>query len=370
MMTVGITGGRGFVGLHLRFLLHRQAAKFVPLFVEKEDFLDPQLLCEKLERCDVLVHLAGMNRGDDRDIYETNLDLTKILLASLERIGKHIKLIFLSSTHNERDTAYGRSKRDCEKLIAAWGETYGAKTTSIVSPNIFGEFGRPHYNSAVATFCHELAQGRDSVVNGSGKVELVYVGQVAALIAELMTMDRLPCVTRIDGRVMTVGGVYDDLKRFDADYRSGIIPLCADDFEVRLFNTFRSFLYPAHFPMFYDVKADTRGTFVEIAKARVSGQASFSTTKPGITRGNHYHTRKIERFSVIQGEGIIRLRRIFSNQVIEYRISGGKPAYVDMPTFYTHSIENIGASELITMFWINEIFNPNDPDTFSEPVLA
>ena len=135
-----------------------------------------------------------------------------------------------------------------------------------------------------------------------------------------------------------------------------------------MFNTFRSYLYPNFFPVQLEPKADNRGMFVELSKARIGGQSSFSTTRPGIVRGNHYHTRKIERFCVIKGEAVIRLRRLLSNKVIEYKVSGTKPAYVDMPTYYTHSIENIGTDELVTMFWINEIFDPRDPDTFAEPV--
>lgn len=370
MTNVGITGGWGFVGSHFRFFLHEHKNDYTPVLIDKEDFSNDERLSRKLSICNAVVHLAGLNRGNEEEIYETNIGLTKQILSTLGQIGKkETRIVFLSSTHNLRDTAYGRSKRDCQKIISNWGKTNKAKTVVIVAPNIYGEFVKPYYNSAVATFCHELSEKKESAVNDSAKVELIYVRKICSLIFDSLAAENSLCTHFVRGREMKVSDVYNLLKKQRDEYLTGIIPFFSDDFELRMFNTFRSYLYPKYFPVPHEAKTDNRGSFVEIAKARIGGQSSFSTTHPGIVRGNHYHTRKIERFSVIRGEAIIRLRRLCSEEVMEYKVSGENPAYIDMPTYYTHSIENIGKSDLLTMFWINEIFDPNDPDTFAEPVM-
>jgi UDP-2-acetamido-2,6-beta-L-arabino-hexul-4-ose reductase len=369
MINIGITGFGGFVGSHLCFHLRRHKNDYSPVLIGKEDYVTADKLAEKIMSCHVIIHLAGLNRGEDEVIYQTNVSLTQRLLSALSEVDRRPTIIFLSSTHNARDTAYGKSKRDSQKLIANWGRANNAKTISIVAPNIFGEFGKPYYNSAVATFCYELAEKKESAVNEAGKVELIYVGEICSLILDLLLKKDSEDTHVVSGKVLKISEVYELLKHLMNDYHSGIIPLCSDPFEMRMFNTLRSYLYPKYFPVPLELKADNRGMFVELSKARIGGQSSFSTTRPGIVRGNHYHTRKIERFCVIKGEAIIRLRRLLSNEVIEYKVSGAKPAYVDMPTYYTHSIENIGKDELLTMFWINEMFNPDDPDTFSEPVI-
>lgn len=343
---------------------------FAVVLIGKEDFSNVTLLAQKLKSCDAVVHLAGMNRGDEAEIYQTNVGLTRMLFSALEPQVEKKRVIFLSSTHSGRDTAYGRSKRECERIIAGWGRKHAASAVSIVAPNIFGEFVRPYYNSAIATFSYELAENKESMVSNSGKVELVYVGWVTSLIVRLLSAVKVPPIEPIPGKVMSIGDVYNLLRGFRDEYRLGIIPLCQGELELRLFNTFRSYLYPNHFPVPHQARADSRGSFVEIAKSGIGGQTSFSTTYPGIIRGNHYHTRKIERFSVIQGEAIIRLRRLLSDQVIEYQVSGYQPVYVDMPTYYTHSIQNVGQGELLTMFWVNEPFDLKDPDTYAEPVMV
>jgi UDP-2-acetamido-2,6-beta-L-arabino-hexul-4-ose reductase len=356
------------VGTHLRFFLHEHKAQYNAILINKEDLLNKEQLLQKLRNCDVVIHLAGMNRGQEDEVYATNVRLTKEIIFALDRTDKQPRVIFLSSTHNARDTAYGRSKRDCQDIISDWGKTKNASTVLIVAPNIFGEFAKPHYNSAVATFCHELSERKESVVNESGKVELVYVRDICAAIFNSITADTPLNTHLVRGMDLTISDVYDLLQSFRDQYFSSIVPLCSTIFQLRMFNTFRSYLYPRHFPVPLEIKSDSRGSFVEIAKTQLGGQTSFSTTYPGVVRGNHYHTRKIERFCVIRGEAIIKLRKLFTNQICEYKVSGAKPVYVDMPTYWTHSIENVGREELLTMFWINEIFDPYDPDTFAEPV--
>lgn len=369
MIKVAITGGDGFLGTHMRFFLYEKKDEYEVVLVDKNDFEDEGSLVSKLDGSSAVLHFAGLNRGDEEEIYKTNTGLTKKILNTCDKLDIKPKVLFVSSTHNTRDTAYGRSKRDSEKMISEWGKTNGVATSSVVSTNIFGEFGKPNYNSFVSTFCFNIASGIESEVNKDVVVNLVYVREVCEFFYNLISKDVLEESYTLRGEAVKIIDVYNKLLQFKNEYYSGIIPKIESKFDLNLFNTFRSYLYPKHFPVSLDLKTDNRGSFVEVVKERSGGQSSFSTTHPGIIRGNHYHTRKIERFCVISGEASIKLRKIFTNEVIEYRVSGDKPVYVDMPTFYTHSIENTGSTELLTVFWINEFFDPSDPDTFMETVM-
>jgi UDP-2-acetamido-2,6-beta-L-arabino-hexul-4-ose reductase len=372
MKTVGITGASGFIGSHLRFFLYEHKNDYTVISIDEDDFENEKILREKLGQCDVIVHLAGLNRGEEEEVYKVNTSLTKNILSILDELSRKPTFIFMSSSHNTRDTAYGRSKRDSEKMISDWGNKNNTKTFSIVSPNVFGEFLKPYHNSFVGTFCHEIVEGKESTINKDAKVELIYVRDVCSIYFDLFTSESEERTKIIKGREVSIGEIYTKLKSFYDEYVSSkIIPVFSDRFDLYLFNTLRSYLYPRNFPVSLDLKTDNRGSFIEVTKERNGGQSSFSTTHPNlsIVRGNHYHTRKIERFCVISGEGIIKMRKLFSDEIIEYKVSGDKPVYVDMPTFYTHSIENSGQTELLTMFWINEIFDPKDPDTFMEPVM-
>lgn len=367
-MRIGITGASGFVGLHLQFSLHQQKDKYEPVLIDKSDFLDESKLVQKLKKCDVVVHLAGLNHGEEKEIYETNVGLTKKLLACLNKTGNKPKTIFLSSTHNVKNTAYGRSKKDSEKLIALWGRRNQTMTTSLVAPHIFGEFGKPHYNSAIATLCFELAEQKPSRINHEAKLELIYVGDVCSQILEMIYKKISKRKLRLRGKKIMLKDAYSILKGFRDEYFKNVIPNLKDKFELNLFNTFRSYLYPNYFPVFLNIKADQRGMFVELTKTNTLGQTSFSSSNKKVIRGNHYHTRKIESFCVISGEALIKIRRLLSNEIFKFKVSGKKPSYVDIPTYYVHSIENIGTDELLTVFWVNEIYDSNDTDTFPEKV--
>ncbi|QQG47694.1 MAG: NAD-dependent epimerase/dehydratase family protein [Candidatus Woesebacteria bacterium] len=367
MVRVGITGASGFVGTHLRFFLYGQRDKYKPISVQKSDFSTSEKLAKKLKRCDIVVHLAGLNRGEEKEIYEINTKLTKTILTTLDKINKRPKIIFLSSTHNTRNTAYGRSKRDSEKMILDWGTKNRVATFSIVAPHIFGEFAQPYYNSAIASLAYELSKNKKSVVNPDAKVELIYIQDICCLITSLFKKKSSKTIIP-NGKKMQLTDIYSLLKNFRDVYFFDIFPKFKNNFELQLFNTFRSYLYPNHFPVNLDLKKDERGAFVEVVKTKTRGQISFSTTHPNIVRGNHYHTRKIERFCVIKGKAEIKIRRLFSKKVYTYKVSGKRPVYIDMPTFHTHSIKNIGKKDLLTIFWINEIYDPKDPDTFPELV--
>jgi UDP-2-acetamido-2,6-beta-L-arabino-hexul-4-ose reductase len=369
---IGITGQRGFVGAHLvrHLSLHPEVyelVKFDRSYFDSDNDLDGFV-----RECDVIVHLAAMNRHDDQQvIYDTNIRLTTQLVSSLKRTSSEAHVVFSSSTQEEQVNLYGQSKKVCAQLISDWAASHNGKFTSLVIPNVFGPFGRPFYNSVVATFCHQLVRGEEPTVNGNGGINLIFIAElVDGILSQIQKAKALGgFIERVPVPYTYTIGASDLLQKlllFKKDYLDrGIIPAFSDSFDLNLFNTFRSFIdHASFFPSKYQMHTDDRGSFVELIKLCSGGQVSFSTTVPGITRGNHFHTRKIERFSVIQGEAKIELRRIDTDEVLSFTLSGEQPAYVDMPVWYTHNISNIGKTELLTVFWINEFYDPKDSDTY------
>ncbi len=366
---VGITGQAGFIGSHLTFLLQTKADDVAIVPFARDSFEDAGALAAFVAQCDVVVHLAAMNRGESEEIYACNVRLVQQLIAALE--GRHHKphVIFSSSVQEEGENSYAVSKREGRRLFEAWSKRTGGAFSGLALPNVFGAFGRPFYNSVVATFCHQVAQGQTPELKVDAPLPLVYVDDLAAAIYEVIRTGspRLPATLPVT--VRKVSEVLALLQAFRDHYlvRQTIPPL-AGSFEVSLFNTFRTYIDPQHYPVRPEVHSDQRGWLAEVIKSHTSGQTFFSVTKPGITRGNHYHTRKIERFCVVQGEAVIRLRKIDTPEVVEYHVSGDAPGFVDMPIFHTHNITNTGATDLLTLFWTNELFDPVDPDTFFQEV--
>ncbi len=369
MIKVAITGGNGFLGTHMRFFLYEKKDEYEVVLIDKNDFEDEGSMVSKIDGSSAVLHFAGLNRGDEEEIYKTNTELTNKILNACDKLDKKPRVLFVSSTHNTRDTAYGRSKRDSERMITEWGKKHNVATSSVVSTNIFGEFGKPDYNSFVSTFCRDIVSDKTSQMNEEVKVNLVYVRDVCSFFFDLIRKEKPEEQYSISGVEVTIGEVYKKLKMFKEEYFSGVIPKLENKFELNLFNTLRSYLYPHHFPRALDLKTDNRGFLFEMVKEKNGGQTFFSSTHLGILRGGHYHTRKIERFCVISGEASIKIRKIFTSEVIEYKVSGNKPVYVDMPVYYAHSIENIGKGEMLAVFWVNEIYDPKDSDTFMEPVV-
>jgi UDP-2-acetamido-2,6-beta-L-arabino-hexul-4-ose reductase len=372
MLKVGITGQKGFIGMHLYNWLRLQPQEFSIVEFDKAYFAEEAQMDAFVSECDTIVHLASMNRHPDPEfIYNTNITLTQKLIASLQRTGVKPHVLFSSSIQEEADNLYGRSKKECRTLLQAWAETSGGKFTGLLIPNVFGPFGKPFYNSAVATFCHQLTHGEAPVINADNEVKLVYVDELAESMIELIKKQETAPLHKIAHTYsITVSGLIELLKNFRDNYLSkGTIPSIGNDFERNLFNTFRSFIdIDTTFPIKLTQHTDDRGLFTEVIRLGMGGQVSFSTTRPGITRGNHFHTRKIERFTVIKGEAKIELRKIGSAAVSSFYLDGKEAAYVDMPVWYTHNITNIGEEELYTIFWINEQYNSNDPDTYFENV--
>ncbi|CAM4309307.1 polysaccharide biosynthesis C-terminal domain-containing protein [Flavobacterium terrigena] len=372
MIKVGITGQDGFVGKHLYNSLGLFPDEFLRVEFQRNFFESETDLDNFVSQCDVIVHLAAMNRHESQEvIYETNVNLVHKLVASLERTQSKPHVLLSSSSQEERDNLYGKSKKEGREVIANWAEKKQATFTGLVIPNVFGPFGKPFYNSVVATFCHQVSHNEIPKIDVDGNLKLIYVDElVQEIINQIRTKNNQRKLEIQHTSEKKVSEILVLLQNYKSEYQDkGSIPTLQSVFELNLFNTFRCYMDIAtHFPVKLTQHTDDRGSFVEIIRLEVGGQVSFSTTKPNITRGNHFHTRKIERFAVIKGKALIQLRKIGTNEVLNFELNGDEPAYVDMPIWYTHNIKNIGDDILYTNFWINEFFNPNDADTYFEEV--
>lgn len=377
MLRVGITGQAGFVGTHLYNTLGLYPDKYVRVPFEDSFYDSADRLRAFVRECDVIVHLAAVNRHPDAKVlYDTNIRLVRDLIAAMEFEEVRPHVLFSSSTQEERDNDYGRSKREGRAMFEEWAQRVGAAFTGMVVPNVYGPFGRPEYNSFIATFANRLTHGERPEILQDSVVRLIYVGSLVGHILETIDSVAAAGCTRIvrDEVPYDFERTVSDILKLFENFRElylvqGIIPCLKDRNEINLFNTFRSYIEPSsRFPVALTTHADSRGVFVETVRLGVGGQVSFSTTVPGITRGNHYHTRKIERFTVIRGKARIQLRRIGTEEVLNFYLDGQEPSYVDMPVWYTHNITNVGDEELYTQFWINEWYDSADGDTYFEPV--
>jgi len=361
---------QGFVGSHLRDRLARE--KNIELLPYEDSFYENEsAFVDFAGKADVIVHLAGVNRDEPGAVYKKNIGLMEKLLAYVDASGNRPLILFSSSTQIERDNEYGRGKKRAMELLEQWALKHKAAAVSMVVPNVFGDSGRPFYNSVIATFCHQVTHGQEPTIIQDGRMTMIYINDLVEEIFRII--NEQPQGYRVEHIIpkaeVNVSEALALLTKYkDAYYGSGMVPEANSAFERDLYNTFITYMDEADWERHLKLKTDERGSFVEVFKLEKGGQVSYSTTKPGITRGNHYHIRKNEKFCVVSGKAIIRLRRIGTDKVIEYQVSGEKPSWVEMPIYYTHNITNVGDTELVTLFWINEHFNPDDPDTFFEEV--
>jgi UDP-2-acetamido-2,6-beta-L-arabino-hexul-4-ose reductase len=380
MISIGITGQAGFIGTHLYNFFGLKKEEVIRIPFQDSFFSEKAALEQFVSQCDVIIHLAALNRHNDpQTIYDTNLRLVTQLIAALDETRSTPLVLFASSTQEERDNVFGRSKREGREMLASWAEKRGAAFSGLVIPNVFGPFGNPYYNSVVATFCHQLTHGEQPRIEVDVPLKLIYIGELVQLIWDIIVhyppsgTHHLSSVTRFSVPPSSENKV-SELLQLITTYKTtyfekGEFPELHNAFEINLFNTFRCYMDIAkHYPVKLKLNTDERGTFVETIKSGLGGQISFSTTKPGITRGNHFHTRKIERFAVIRGKARIQLRRTGTSEVLNFDLDGNEPSYVDMPIWYTHNITNTGNEDLYTVFWINEFFDANDADTYYENV--
>jgi UDP-2-acetamido-2,6-beta-L-arabino-hexul-4-ose reductase len=352
---IAITGGSGFLGWHTR-VRARALGRPDPVVVTQLD--QPERFASQIEGAERVVHLAGVNRGD----VEANVELARQLVDALHRCATPPKtVVYANSVQAGNGTAYGDAKATAAALLAEATRWSGSTFVDLKLPNLFGEHGRPNYNSVVATFCRMLADGNRPRIEQDRELELLHAGDAAGL---LLGLDA-PAPQR-----RSVLHLADRLTQFADAYRTGDIPSLADRFDVRLFNTYRSHC-PAGNPVVLTRHADTRGELFEAVRSPGAGGTTFcSSTHPGVTRGEHFHLAKVERFLVLSGEAEISMRRVLHGDVVRFRVSGDEPTAVDMPTMWAHNISNVGDRELLTLFWSNGAFDPADPDTFAEPVTA
>lgn len=374
MIRVGITGQNGFIGSHLYNKLSLLKEEFELVEFQHDYFEQEEGLKGWVSKCDVIVHLAGINRHHDQEfLYNKNIEFVERLINAAESVKATPHIIFSSSSQEAlgSGSVYGSSKKEGRRLFEEWSKRNNALFTGLIIPNVFGPFGKPFYNSVIATFCYLLNTGGEPVIDKDNNIKLIYVGDLVDIIISAIRSKLHDSDFRINHTVQKkVSDILKLLIRFKSEYKDyGILPLLHNKFEIDLFNTFRSFInHQIFFPVYLKQNKDARGSFYEMIKLYQGGQVSFSTTHSGMIRGNHFHTRKIERFLVIKGRALIRIRKFNTSEVIEFQLDGEKPAYVDMPIWYVHNIINIGKEDLYTVFWINEVFDPNNPDTYFENV--
>ncbi|HEY9063277.1 MAG TPA: NAD-dependent epimerase/dehydratase family protein [Pseudobacteroides sp.] len=367
MRNVLITGAGGFIGKNLKAAL--ETYKDIRVYsYDVENSMGE--MDEYIENIDFVFHLAGINRPDDVKGFETgNCGFTEKLLGMLYLKGKKVPVLLSSSIQAEKDNPYGISKKKAEDFVFEYGEKSGSKVLVYRLPNVFGKFCRPNYNSVVATWCYNIARGIPVQINDPDTLlNLVYIDDVieefvnALNGAENRSIGGYCTIRRVF--TVTLGQLADQIYLFKETEGTIKIPSFEKDFDRFLYATYTSYIPKEDMAYALDMKCDNRGWLAEFMKSKQTGQIFISRTKPGITRGNHWHHTKVEKFLVIEGEAVVRLRGINDTEVIEYKVSGDKLKVIDIPVGYTHSISNTGDKDLITVFWANEIFNPDVPDTY------
>jgi len=368
-MKVLVTGANGFIGTNL--LIHLRERKDVEILTFlKGDHL--QALAEKVAAADFIFHLAGTNRPQtEEEFTEGNVDLTRALCEAIQATGRSVPIVYTSSIQAQRDNAYGISKRMAEDALRALGAATGTPTYIYRLPNVFGKWCRPNYNSAVATFCHNIVHGLPIQINDPrAEIQLVYVDDVIADF--LRVMDSRPATEDYEGvqpvYSITVGDLAEQLHAFKDSRKSLVIEPVGAGLTRALYSTFITYFTPEQFSYPLIKHEDPRGVFVEMLKTHDSGQFSYFTAHPGITRGGHYHHTKTEKFLVIKGEACFRFRHIDTGASHELRTSARSPEVVETIPGWSHDITNIGDEEMIVMLWANEIFDRQHPDTITYKV--
>ena len=380
-MNILVTGARGFMGKNLVATLEAirdgkdkshgltQELTILPYDLDT----DPALLDGYCRQADFVCHLAGVNRPKDAaEFMEGNFGFTSTLLNALKKHGSKAPVLITSSIQAALDNPYGQSKKAGEDLLFAYGRQTGAPVYVYRLPNAFGKWSRPNYNSAIATFCHNIARGLPITVSDRANIlNLVYIDDIVAEI--IRAMQGKPNKTGEFCEVLPVhraslGQIVDWISSFPESRTSLQVPQLDHPLVKKLYSTYLSFLPEDAFAYPLTSHADERGSFTEVLRTPDRGQVSVNISKPGITKGNHWHHTKNEKFLVVKGRGVIRFRKIGGREVIEYFVNGDELKVVDIPTGYTHNIENLGEEDMVTLMWANEPFDSQRPDTFFEEV--
>ena len=365
-MKILVTGANGFVGKNLIAELNNRGYKDIYKFDIDTDKL---LLDEYAKNCEFVFHLAGVNRPkDEKEFMEGNFGFTSQLLDILKKNNNKAPILITSSIQAERDNPYGNSKRAGEELLFSYSRETETKVLVYRLPNIFGKWSKPNYNTVVATYCYNISRGLDIQINNpEAEITLCYIDDVLDEFIRALegkpTKNDEYCSVQVVHQIK-LGELADRIKSFRESRNNLNISNMEDLLIKKLYSTYLSFLPEDSFSYDLKMNCDNRGSFTEFIRTPDRGQVSVNVAKPGITKGNHWHHTKNEKFLVVSGTGVIRFRKIDSDEIIEYNVSGDKLQVVDIPTGYTHSIVNIGDTDMVTVMWVNEAFNPEKPDTY------
>lgn len=367
MKTVLVTGSKGFIGKNLlEAFSRREDVETISFDIED----DPAALKSALGKADIVYHLAGVNRPKNVEDFEPgNTGLTRTIISLLREMDKKPAIVMPSSTQAVLDNPYGISKKKAEDILIEFSNETGADVYIFRLTNVFGKWSRPNYNSVVATFCHNISHGLDIIISDSEKeLELVYIDDVIASFIKILNNSENTTKYKIldvkPSYLITLGDLADKIYEIRDIRKTLVVPDLSDNFMKCLYATYLSYLDKDNFSYPLDIKTDNRGSLFELIKSEHFGQIFVSKTHGGIIRGNHYHNTKIEKFCVIQGNALIKFRHILGDEVLSYPVSGEKPEVVDIPPGYTHSIENLSDSEMIVLFWADQIFDFEEPDTY------
>ncbi len=368
-MKVLVTGSNGFIGKNLATQLAVRG-DFEILHYNRESTFDD--LRKVVEAADFICHMAGVNRPDDVDEFaRINAGLTETLCQAVQESGRHVSIIFASSVHVEQDNPYGASKLAAEQALLKYSEKTGVPVYVFRLPHVFGKWCRPEYNSVVATFCYNVARGLPIQIDDPSYVlNLVYIDDLVATFVRIMT-GKEACKAYYEVQpsyTISVGELAEQIRTFRASRGTLVSERVGDGLTRALYATYVSYLAPKDFTYEVPKHADSRGIFVEMLKTKDSGQFSFFTAHPGVTRGGHYHHSKTEKFLVIQGSAKFHFRHTLTQELHEVLTSGDKPEIVETIPGWSHDITNIGDDEMIVMLWANEIFDRDYPDTYADPV--
>lgn len=365
-MKILVTGANGFIGKNLiEELQHKEYNEIYKCDINTTK----QELEEYIENCEFIFHLAGVNRPEkEEDFMKGNFGFTSEMLDLLKKHNNKAPIVITSSIQAELDNPYGKSKKAGEDLMFAYEQKTGAKVMVYRLPNVFGKWCRPNYNSVIATFCYNIARDLPIKVNAPEVVlNLVYIDDVVeelinALEGNAHKKDKFCYIPIV--HTVKLGEIAKLLYSFKDSRKNLMISNMQDAFTKKLYSTYLSYLPENEFSYSLKMNVDNRGSFTEMFKTVERGQVSVNISKPGIVKGNHWHNTKNEKFIVVSGKGKIRFRKVGSDEVIEYNVSGDKIEVVDIPVGYTHSIENVGDTDMVTIMWANEIFDPDKPDTY------
>ncbi|PLR85051.1 capsular biosynthesis protein [Bacillus canaveralius] len=365
-MKILVTGARGFLGKNLIAELNNKGYKEIFEYTRDSN---KSVLEKYTKECDFVFHLAGVNRPkNEAEFMEGNYGFTSLLLALLKKHENKAPILITSSIQAEGDNPYGKSKKAGEDLFFSYYKETDVKVYVYRLPNVFGKWSKPNYNSVVATFCHNISRGLDIQVNNpDAELNLCYIDDVLEEFLRALhgepTIQGNYCVVPVTHSIK-LGDLANLIQSFKESRTNLSIPNMEDALTKKLYSTYLSFLPKDKFSYDLKMNCDHRGSFTEFIRTPERGQVSVNVSKPGITKGNHWHHTKNEKFLVVSGEGLIRFRKLDSDVIIEYRVSGEKLQVVDIPTGYTHSIVNVGESDLVTVMWANEPFNLDKPDTY------